>query len=101
MFGSELIARPDCCRGGKRVEVFQIEQASRGFVMIAAHKNLSQVAGAIDDFVGRSSIAHNVAQVSYQIERWSCRQAGLQRFEVGVNVAKQQYAQGTPDGWRL
>src|SRR5258708_33228811 len=101
MLRCELVAGPDRRRGGQGVEVSQIEQASRRLVMIPADNNFSKAAGAVDDFVGRSAVPHNVAQVGYQIERWSCRQAGLQRFEIGVNVAKQQNAQWAPDGWRL
>jgi hypothetical protein len=31
------------------------------------------------------------------IERRSCREAGFQSFEIGVNVAEYQYVQGSPD----
>ena len=75
------------------IEIIQLEQAGRGLVVIAADKNLSQLARALDHFVGRGSVADDVAQVGHEIVRRSCRQAGFQRFEVGVNVAKQQYAQ--------
>ena len=61
--------------------------------MIAADENFSQAAGALDDLVGRSSIADYVAEIGDEIKGRSCRQAGFQGFEVGVNVAKQQYAQ--------
>jgi hypothetical protein len=61
--------------------------------VIAADKNLTQGARAIDDFIGRGSVADDVAEVSNKIEGRRPGDAGLQRFEVGVNVAKQQYAQ--------
>ncbi len=93
MFRSQLVARPDSGGGGHRVEVVKLEQAGRSLVMIAADENLSQTARAIDHFIGGSSIAHHVAEVRHKIERWGRREGSLQRFEVGVNVAEQQYAQ--------
>jgi hypothetical protein len=97
----ELVASPDGSGSGHGVEVVESDQAGRGFVVVAADENLPQVAGPLGDFVGTGAVAYDVAEICYQVERRSSGQAGLQRFEVGVNVAKQQYAQKTPDGWRL
>jgi hypothetical protein len=55
--------------------------------MIAPDKNLSQAAGSIDHLVRRSTVADNVAKVNNGIVRWSGCEAGLQGFEIGVNVA--------------
>ena len=93
MLGSKLIAGPDGGSGGHGIEVIQLKQAGCGFVVIAADKNFSQGSRAIDDFVGRGSVADDVAEVGYEIEGRSSGQAGLQGFKVGMNVAKQQYAQ--------
>ena len=93
MFGSELVAGPDGGGGGHSIEVVQVEQAGCGLIVIAADKDRSQAAGALDDFVGARAVTDDVAEVCDEIERRSCGEAGLQRFEVGVNVAKQQYSQ--------
>ena len=61
--------------------------------MIAANENFTEVTGAFDNFVGRGSVADEVAEVGDEIEGRSRGEASLQGFEVSVNVAKQQYAQ--------
>ena len=93
MLGSELVAGPDGGGGGHGIEVIEFKQTGCGFVVIAADENLAQGTGAVDDFVGRGSVADDVAEVGDEIEGRSCGEAGLQGFKVGVNVAKQQYAQ--------
>src|SRR5580700_4489814 len=95
--GSELVARPD--RGGRShgVEIIKGDQAGRGFVVVAADENLPQLTGALGNFVGTGAVADNVAEICHQVERGSRGQAGFKRFEVGVNVAQQQYAHGSPD----
>jgi len=93
VFGSELIASPDggrCCHG---IEVIQCKESGGSFVVISADKNLPQRAGAINNFVGRSAVADDVAEVGHKIEGRSASHASLHGFQVGVNVAKQQYAQ--------
>ncbi len=67
--------------------------ARGGFVVIAADENFAQTAGAVDDFIGACAVTHDVAEIGNQIVRGSCRQAGFQGFEVGVNVAEKKYAQ--------
>src|SRR5579863_7244045 len=66
--------------------------------MVAANDNFSKAARALGDFIGRRSVTYDVAKIHDGIERGGAREASFQRFEVGVNVAKQQYAQGSPDG---
>ena len=93
MLGSELVAGPDGGGGGHRIEVIELKQAGGGFVVIPANENFAKVAGSVDDFVGRGSVADDIAEVGDEIERWGGRKAGFQGFEVGVNVAEQQYLQ--------
>ena len=93
VFWSKLVARPKSGSGGQGIEVIQFKQTSGGLVVIAADENFSQIARAIDDLVGRSSVTDNVAQIRHEVEGGSCGHAGFQGFEVGVNVAQQQYAQ--------
>src|SRR5579863_8007214 len=66
--------------------------------MVAANDNFSKAARALGDFIGRRSVTYDVAKIHDGIKRRGGREASLQRFEVGVNVAKQQYAQASPDG---
>ncbi len=93
MLGSELASGPDSSGGGHGIEVIEFKQAGCGFIVIAADENFPQPARALDHLVGRSSIADHVAEVGYEIKGRSCRQAGFQGFEVGMNVAKQKYLQ--------
>ena len=90
---SELVLCPERGGGGQRVEILQLQQAGGGLVMIAPNKNFPQAAGSIGHFVRRSAVADNIAKIHDGIVRRSGREAGLQRFEIGVNVAKQEYAQ--------
>ncbi len=93
MFWSELVTGPDSGGGGQGIEIIEFKQTGCGLVMIAADKNFAQGARAIDDFVGRGAVADDIAEVGYEVVGGSPGQAGLQGFEVGMNVAKQQYAQ--------
>jgi hypothetical protein len=93
MLGSKLVASPKGGGSGHGVKVLQLEKTGGSFVVIAADKNLSEVAAAIDNLIGRSPVTHNVPEIRNQVEGWSSRQASFHGFEVGVNVAKQQYVQ--------
>ncbi len=93
MLGSQLVACPDSGCRGHRIEVVKFEQAGCSLVVIAAHENLSETARAIDHFIRRSAVTDNVAEIGDKIERRSRREGCLQRFEVGVKIAKQEYAQ--------
>ena len=89
----ELVASPDGGGGSHGIEIIKGDQARCSFVVVAANENLPQVAGTLGNFVGTGAIADDVAEICHQVERRSSSQAGLQRFEVGMYVAKQQYAQ--------
>ena len=97
MLAAQLVACPDGGGSGQGVEVIQFEQPGGGFVVIAANKNLSQAARAFDHLVGRSPVADDVAQVGHEIICRSRRKAGVQRFQIGMNVAKEQDSQSAPD----
>ena len=88
MLGGQLLAGPESGGGGHGVEVIEFEKAGRGFVVIAANENFSQGARPLDHFVRGGPVAHDIAKICDEIERRSCGEAGLQRFKVGVNVAK-------------
>ena len=101
MFGSELVARPDRGIGRQRIEIVQAEQTGSGLVVVSSDENFPQAAGSINYFVGGSAVTHYIAKVGDQIEGRRRCQRGFQCFEIGVNIAEQKYAQGTPDGRRL
>src|SRR5580692_3522892 len=97
MLGSQLVARPERGGGGHGIEIFELDETGGGFVVIATDENVSQTAGALDNFVGAGAVADHVAEIGNLIERRSRGEAGFKSFEIGVNVAEYQYAQGTPD----
>jgi len=61
--------------------------------MVAQNEEFSQLASAVGDFVGAGAISHDVAKIYNCIERRSRGEAGIQSFEIGVNVAEDKYAQ--------
>ena len=97
IFGRQLVAGPYGGGSGHGVEIFEIDQAGGGFVVVAPHENTSQTAGALNHFVRAGAVADYVAEIGNKVVGRSGGEAGLERFEVGVNVAKQQYAQWAPD----
>jgi hypothetical protein len=64
--------------------------------MISPHKMLTQVAGAFDYLVGVGAVTNDVAEIYDQVKGRSCRQAALQRFEIAMDVAQQEYAHDSP-----
>jgi hypothetical protein len=65
--------------------------------VIAANENLAKSAGAIGDLVGTGAVTDDIPEINDQIECGSGGEAGFQSFEIGVNVAQQQYAHESPD----
>ena len=63
--------------------------------MIAAHHRASHGPHPIADFVGRGVIADHIAQVHHAIVGGRSLQTGLQRFQVGVNIAEHEQAHGS------
>lgn len=66
--------------------------------MIAADENIAEFAGAIDYLVGAGAVTHKIAEVGDEVIGRSRTQAGLESFEIRVNVAEKKYAHSTPDG---
>ena len=64
--------------------------------MIPAHEKFSHFARPDGHFIGAGSVADDVAQIHGDVERRSVRETGFKSFEVGVNIAQQQYAHGSP-----
>jgi hypothetical protein len=88
-----LVARPNGGGCGHRIKVIQLEKTGGGLVVIAADKYFSQAAAAIDDIVRGGSVTYDVPEIRNEVEGWRGGQASLHGFEIGMNVAKQQYVQ--------
>src|SRR5580698_2297783 len=93
----QLFASPESGRRSHGIEVVEFHNSGGGLVVIAADKSFPQFARTFGHLVGARAIADDVAEVHNHVERWSRGQAGVEGLEVGVNVAKNQYAHGSPD----
>ena len=82
-------------RSGHRVEIVYIHDAGGGFVMIAPHEDFPQVTATGSHVIGTGSVAHDVPQVHDHVERRSGGEGGFEGFEIRVDVAYQQYSQGS------
>ena len=65
--------------------------------MISADEDLAQFARAVGDLVGAGSVSDDVAQVHDQVVGRSSGEACVEGLEIGMDVAQQQYAHGSPD----
>jgi hypothetical protein len=92
-----MIVCPGRRRRGHGIEVVKIHQPGCGLIVIAANKDFSQRARTIGNFIGTGSVADYISEICHQIEGRGRHETGFQGFEVGVNVANQQDAQGSPD----
>ena len=93
----QLFTSPERGCRGHGVEVVEFHDPGCGFVVIAADKGFAQFARALGHFVGAGAVAHDIAQVDDDVERWSRGQACVKSLEVSVDVAENQYAQRSPD----
>jgi hypothetical protein len=94
--GSQFVTRPQRSGRGHGIEIAEVDQSGGGFVVVATHEALSQIAGTVGDFVGARAVPYNVAQVHRYIERRSGGKTSFESFKIGVNVAQNQYAQEHP-----
>jgi hypothetical protein len=63
--------------------------------MITAHKQVTQRASSLRDFVGIGAVADNVTQIEDAVIRGGGAKAGLQCFQVGVDVRDYKNAHAT------
>src|SRR5262249_39714902 len=77
--------------------IVQLHQSGCSLVMIPPDKQLSQLTRPVRHLIRAGSITDDVAQIHNRIERWRGRQTGVESFQVGMNVAGQQYAHRSPD----
>ncbi len=97
IFRRQFVSGPN---GGGRshgVEVIEVQKSGNGFVVIAPHEDFPQVTGAGGYFIRTGPVADNVSEIHDSVKRWDGSEAGFERFEIGVNVAQQQYAHESPD----
>ncbi len=87
ILGGELAARPESGKAGDGVEFLEVHEAADGFVVITADEDASQSLRLGNDFVGIAAVAYGVAEIDDEVVGGSGGQTGVQRFEVGVNVA--------------
>jgi len=55
--------------------------------VITANENLTQFPRTIGDFVGARPVADDVPEVDDQVEGWSSSEAGVESFQIGVDIA--------------
>jgi hypothetical protein len=86
----KLVTRPK--RGETRdgIEVFQIHQSADGLVVIAPNEDFADGLGANDHLVGIAAVANRVSQIHDEVVRRSGFEAGVERFKIAVNVAKEK-----------
>src|SRR5712692_7446025 len=85
--GDELVARPQSGEAGDGVEFLEIHEAADGFVVIAADEDASERSRLGNYFVGIATVAYGVTEIDDEVVGGSGGQTGVQRFEVGMNVA--------------
>src|ERR1700682_4954452 len=88
--GGKLVARPERGEAGDGVEVLKVHEAADGFVVIASDEHASQSLRFGNDFVRIAAVADRVSEIDDEVVSRSGGQTGVQRFEVGVNVAKKK-----------
>lgn len=97
IFRCQFIASPDRGGSGHGIEVVKVQKPSNCLVMIAAHEDFSKVAGTGDYVVRTSPVPDDVSEIHHYIERRSSGEGGFKSFQIGMDVAQQQYSQESPD----
>ena|SRR5436305_5281659 len=97
MFALNLLAVPNRCHAGDRIEIFDVIDSGNHLVMVTADKNSSQRPRAFCYFVGTGAVPDNVAEVNGCITRRNRRKTSFKSFQITVNVADEKYAQYLPD----
>src|SRR5215469_953021 len=85
---SQLIACPYRRSRGHGIEVVKTHESCGSLVVIAAHKDVADFTRTLGDFVGARPIADDVPKVDDQVKGRSSREAGIESFPVGMNVAE-------------
>ena len=93
VFGGELVVGPGGGGSGDGVEAEGGGEAAADAVVIAADDEGLERADAVDDLVGSSAVADEVAEVpDFVVEAFGCGKDGFESFEVGVNVREDESA---------
>jgi hypothetical protein len=88
--GHKLLARPKRGQSGSGVELFKIHQPSDGFIVIAANEYSPDRPATRHHFVRIGTISDCIPEIYHQVVRRRRCKASLERFEIAVNVAKQE-----------
>src|SRR6476469_7369853 len=91
----EFLSCPQRCQSRNGIKVTQVGQPGTRLVMVSADEDGAQFARARSHFIGIGAIADDIAQVINLVVFGSRIQASLQRFNVGMDVRKNQYAQSS------
>src|SRR5258708_36473686 len=94
VFGSKPFVGPHGSERRHRIEAFYAFEAGASLVMIAADKDLAQSARALPHLIATCPLTDNIPHIEYQLVLRRCIETGLQSFEVGVNVRKNEYGHG-------
>ena len=86
--GRELLTGPQRGEAGSGVEFAEVHQSRDRLVVVAANEDAPHGPRADDDLVGVGAVADRIAEVDHEIVCRSGGQAGLERFQVAVNVAE-------------
>lgn len=97
IFRRQFVASPDGGRRSHGIEIVEVQEAGDGFVVIAAYEDFPQVTRTGGHFIGTGAVADDVSEVYHRVERGGGGEAGFESFEICVDVAQQQYSQGSPD----
>ena len=87
IWGSELVAGPQRRQSGDGIEVSQVHRPTDCLVVVAAHEDVAQGAGALDDLVGAGAVSDYVPEVDYHVVRRGRRQTRFESFQVAMNIA--------------
>src|SRR6478609_10414675 len=93
MVRCQFFSRPQRGQSRNGIKVTQVGQPGTRLVMVSADEDGALFARARSHLIGIGAIADDIAQVINLVVFGSRIQASLQRFKVGMDVRKNQYAQ--------
>src|SRR5260370_8569624 len=88
VLGREPLVCPDCGEGCNWIEAFYAFKTGTGLVMIAADKDLAQLARALSHLIGTSAVTDNIAQIEHPLVLRRSFSARPQPFQVALHVNK-------------
>lgn len=98
ILGGQLIPGPQRCHTGERIELAQVDEPSRGFIVISPNQVSAQFSCPLNGLIRIRSVSDNVTQVDHRIIRRHRSETRLQRFDITVDIAEYQDPHMPPDG---